>query len=194
MSETQAGNDWRAGYAAGRAELDKALEAMGVTLAAHFIPQSMSRNAKEARPTLNWRVLVARKDRGAHATDYMQGIGHAPGYPRGLVRRLGGMGRNERQAAEQGTAPRGDWNNPSGMTRRIPPPALADVLACLLQDGEGTEWESFESWADNYGYDTDSRKAEEVYRACQEAGRALAGMFSPAERERLRELAEAAGL
>lgn len=45
-------------------------------------------------------------------------------------------------------------------------PSLADVLDCLASDAAGYEnAQDFEQWADEYGYDTDSRKAEKTYRA-----------------------------
>ena len=44
-------------------------------------------------------------------------------------------------------------------------PKLADVLDCLASDAAGYENAStFEDWAEEYGYDTDSRKAERMYR------------------------------
>ena len=51
-------------------------------------------------------------------------------------------------------------------------PKLPDVLNCLAMDASGMD-ESFEDWADNYGYDTDSRKAETIYKACQDNARQL---------------------
>jgi len=47
-------------------------------------------------------------------------------------------------------------------------PTLAEVLDCLASDASGIEnARSFEDWANEYGYDTDSRKAEKTYRICQ---------------------------
>ena len=44
-------------------------------------------------------------------------------------------------------------------------PNAADVLDCLASDAASYESAgSFESWASDYGYDTDSRKAERTYR------------------------------
>lgn len=44
-------------------------------------------------------------------------------------------------------------------------PAPADVLDCLASDAAGYEnARSFEEWASEYGYDTDSRKAEKTYK------------------------------
>ena len=46
------------------------------------------------------------------------------------------------------------------------PPKLADLLYCLAMDASAKEEECFEDWAENLGYDTDSRKAEKTYQAC----------------------------
>ena len=44
-------------------------------------------------------------------------------------------------------------------------PTAADVLSCLLSDATSFENAgSFEEWAREYGFDTDSRKAERIYR------------------------------
>lgn len=44
-------------------------------------------------------------------------------------------------------------------------PKTEDVLGCLLRDAGGYEAAgSFGEWAEEYGYDTDSRRAERVYR------------------------------
>lgn len=48
-------------------------------------------------------------------------------------------------------------------------PTPADVLSCLCSDSSGYEGsQSFEEWASEYGYDTDSRKAEHIYRQVKE--------------------------
>ena len=50
------------------------------------------------------------------------------------------------------------------------PPEVGDVLESLKMDAsefQGDTVPMFEEWARNYGYDTDSRKAERVYRACR---------------------------
>lgn len=43
-------------------------------------------------------------------------------------------------------------------------PTAHDVLSCLLMDASGYDSaRDFEDWASEYGYDTDSRKAEQTY-------------------------------
>lgn len=46
------------------------------------------------------------------------------------------------------------------------PPQLEEVLEAILSDAAGIEnAHSFEEWADEYGFDSDGRKAEAIYRA-----------------------------
>lgn len=48
-------------------------------------------------------------------------------------------------------------------------PKIDSVLSSLMFDASGAEnASSFEDWASEYGYDTDSRKAERMYNACRE--------------------------
>lgn len=48
------------------------------------------------------------------------------------------------------------------------PPTLPEVLDNLASDAAGyDDARDFEDWASGYGYDTDSRKAERVYRAVE---------------------------
>ena len=47
-------------------------------------------------------------------------------------------------------------------------PKAADVIDCLASDAAGFEnARSFEDWAGDYGYDTDSRKAEKIYKVIE---------------------------
>lgn len=58
------------------------------------------------------------------------------------------------------------------------PPTCADVLDCLASDSCGVD-QSFEDWAADLGYDTDSRKAERTFRICQEQARKLKAILGP---------------
>lgn len=61
-----------------------------------------------------------------------------------------------------------------------------DVLDGLRSDASGVyDARDFEDWASNYGYDTDSRKAEETYRSCQKIARDLEKLLG---REAMHEL------
>ena len=75
----------------------------------------------------------------------------------------------------------------SAFVKRVSP---AEVLASLCRDGLDASGQSFESWASEYGYDTDSRKAEEMYRNCQRAGGGVCKLLShvPGAMKKLAEL------
>lgn len=67
-------------------------------------------------------------------------------------------------------------------------PDVECVLSNLLSNGEAhLQSYSFEQWARDLGCDPDSRKAEAIFNACIEEGRALARAFTPAELTELRE-------
>ena len=45
-------------------------------------------------------------------------------------------------------------------------PTAADVLSCLCSDANAGA-QDFDGFCSDFGYDTDSRKAEKAWRACQ---------------------------
>ncbi len=136
------------------------IETRGITYNAEFVPLSQSRNAGEEPPTLNWRVTIGGPGKQALITDYMQGVGHLPKYnhyERSVVYRHYVI-----EACEKGR-----WNFGNQLIPvRVKPPTFHDVLYCLVSDAEVLEYVCFEDWAECYGYDTDSRKAEDIYKAC----------------------------
>lgn len=68
--------------------------------------------------------------------------------------------------------------------RELAPLQIADILESLQCDVSGIEDSTFEDWAGDYGYDTDSRSALETYEACRETARAMrAGLGREAFRE-----------
>lgn len=53
-------------------------------------------------------------------------------------------------------------------------PTADSVLEALASDSSGIEnARSFEEWAGEYGYDTDSRKAETIYKVCEKQAEKL---------------------
>lgn len=60
-------------------------------------------------------------------------------------------------------------------------PSAASILLCLETHSPG----AFEDFCEEYGYDTDSRKAEKIWRACADPYLALSAMYSPDELEAL---------
>ena len=150
---------------------------------AEFVPQSKSRNAAE-KPCLNWRVFLLRGNVSMHS-DYMQGIGHLPKTTEHFNPRSVDGDKAIRRACEHGTWDRHDGYRTS--RNPLPAPELADVLSCLLLDAQAIDHSTFEDWASDLGYDTDSRKAEATYRACLEIGLKLRAMLGDETIARLRE-------
>ena len=55
---------------------------------------------------------------------------------------------------------------------RCDAPHPIDIIHCLLLDASAAE-QTFDEWCGDFGYDTDIRKAEETYRACDDVGKRL---------------------
>lgn len=139
---------------------------LGLTMTAEFIPWNASRRADEKDPSLNWSITLHKAGRAFLTTDYSAGMGHAPSCKQGR------MTNDERRAVE--------WECSHGRAARLQAsldlftggkpilPNLADVLYSLCSDADAIDSPTFEEWAENIGYDTDSRKAEAIYRACLE--------------------------
>lgn len=61
-----------------------------------------------------------------------------------------------------------------GMAHGDTPPSITEVVDILLSEAGGIENAAdFEEWAEEYGYDTDSRRAEKIYTAVREETLAL---------------------
>lgn len=57
-------------------------------------------------------------------------------------------------------------------------PKVADVLDCLASDASGLiNAGNFEDWASEYGYDTDSRKAEKTYKLIERQSSTLRSLL-----------------
>lgn len=56
-----------------------------------------------------------------------------------------------------------------GMGHSGAEPRADEVLSCLALDAAGIEDASgdFDAWCSEYGYDTDSRKAEKIFKTCE---------------------------
>ncbi len=53
------------------------------------------------------------------------------------------------------------------------PPDLPEILDCLVNDADILYYDNFEHWADDYGYDSDSRKAEQTFKQRRKQARAF---------------------
>lgn len=83
--------------------------------------------------------------------------------------------------------PKDYWKIIEPLTSPIPPD-LATVLDCLASDSSSYDnARDFDDWANDFGLDTDSRKAEATYRVCGEQAKRLRHLLGD---EAYRELLE----
>lgn len=120
--------------------------------------------------------------------DYGTGSGHCPAS--NVAGRVDKWDRAQmiRKECEEGfAAMRPLYGGHIGMDRKRPLlPSLADVLSSLVLESSVLDAGGFEPWAREYGYETDSRKAESIYRECLEQALALRGALGDKGMERLR--------
>lgn len=145
------------------------VESLGLTIESVFVPFSQSRNKGEKQPSLNWRVTVKHNGAFVLETDYMAGSGHCPSANHKDRKEQPLMVAYECEHGFRALGVR--WGRDAeaygaaNVKNAILPDAL-DVLASLAMDSDVLDMGGFEDWASNFGYDTDSRKAESIYRAC----------------------------
>lgn len=150
-----------------------------ITLESKFVPWSQSRSfvagtRDPLKRNLNWRITLKHKGREVLTCDYSDGIARAPCY--NSTRRLpgGGVSLYDEELfigeTETGFAHNTINRNPD--RKRPIVPEFASVLHSLALDAEVLNHRNFESWAGDYGYDSDSRAAEKIYQLC--LGQALA--------------------
>lgn len=169
---------------------------------ATFIPQSKSRNAKKpakgdkiARTdlSLNWTLTI-----NGETFDYTAGVGHISNDEIRRAAMKDGWTVNEDESIRSWCE--GKWLSLKGSAigpiafgmmaepnHKQTPPSLADVLYAVLSDSGALD-ETFEEWASNFGYDTDSRSAEKIYNQCREGGLKLIRAIGAELREKFRGL------
>lgn len=168
--------------------LNQACESLRLSVSWEFVPFSRSRNAGEKTPSLNWRYSLERDGKEILTGDYMQGAGHCPAY-KASVKYLGDINSVLRDSKIREECETGKthvntqtWVKPT----KLNPPSLADLVYCLVSDASAIDHPTFESWADEYGYDSDSRKGEALYRQCLEIALKLRAAIGDSGLEQLR--------
>lgn len=162
------------------------MAALGLEVTSEFVPFSQSRNRGEKSPSLNWRVTLHKGGREVLTTDYMAGCGHCPSYRPSVY-----------QSSDSAIATRWECENGRKANMRyslgvvgggkpiLPNPV--DVLYSLVSDSDVLDYGSFEDWAECFGYDTDSRKAEAIWKSCIEMALKLRGAIGDVGLSQLRE-------
>ena len=148
-------------------------EARGITMTATPASSNQYRAPldKGDPKAAHWTVTLSRDGRAPMTTSFTMGsayrrwtltgvrLARAAGWQDAKLggtvpQRFGGFTAFQKEAIDHGSEPT--------------PPEVGEVLYCLAADSQGIEnSRSFEEWAGEYGYDTDSRSAEATYRTCQ---------------------------
>lgn len=162
--------------ATARETLQAAIDELGLTVRAEFVPWSESRHRGEPTPSLNWKVTLVRDGRDVLTTDYGAGPGHCPSYKHGDRSKI--QRELIARECEHGFAMRWSANIDAptfvGVTRRKPIlPDTCSVVASLVSDSDALNYPRFEEWASDNDVDPDSRAGEACYRASLEIALAL---------------------
>lgn len=151
-----------------KAELQTYLDSLVLTYIPTFRPTPQP---NQKSPQLHWLIILERgKERMTF--DYHQGMAHVKGYQDYHKTQFDTRCAQAcyRKTCETGKLYRPSEHNPdnpwieAGMQ---PAPKLIDILYCLVSDASVRHYSTYEEWGPEYGYDIDSRKGEETYRACQ---------------------------
>ena len=171
-----------------REKLESAMAALGLTVSAEFVPFSQSRNKDSDHRSLNWRVTLQRIGRDILTTDYSAGIAHCPAYKLSVAV-AGGQNSIMRAGLIEFETEKGKPAPTRGLFSSGKPilPDSVDVVWSLSQESDVLNYGGFEDWAENFGYDPDSRSAESIYRACLDIALKLRNAIGEAGLESLRE-------
>ncbi len=177
-----------------RETLTAAIQELGLTITAEFIPWSKSRSvtkaAKFADRNLNWSVTLHKDGRTVLTTLYSAGVAHCPSYNSQAEQTLDYVEaitfetEHGKQARMMASIGRGGFHGKPIL------PDTASVIHGLLLDASAIDHPTFESWASDFGYDSDSRSAERTYRACLEIGLALRAAIGDKGLQQLRDAAQ----
>ncbi|WP_146127443.1 hypothetical protein [Burkholderia cenocepacia] len=153
-------------------EFDELVKRLDLKMTTQFVPFSISRNADSNQKSLNWKVTLS-SIRNKMTFDYSKGVGHLP-YPNEFQ-----LAKHQKSVINQAI----DSAVETGVARKIargamaftllhskeefPTPTLQEVLYSLTQDSEVMNYLVYEHWADEFGYDPDSRKGEKIYEECR---------------------------
>lgn len=144
--------------------------AKGITSTAERIPARTDGSGSEWQAdAFHWRVTL-RRGNDTFPLEYSCGSAHAS------LRRVPGWMPGEWVSCVKDAAnPKPSFGHGVKVWCKVTPtpPTTEDVLDSLRSDAESVAWSTFEDWCLELGYDTDSRRAERSYHACQENAQRL---------------------
>lgn len=189
---TQA-NNWKIEATLRNARIDARLSALGLNMAAEFVPASTFKDDEWKRGAINFNATITARGTVIYRGPYAYSVGNLPNYSHHWATKLCGAPILA-AALERGVWPADGLKSfdggrtPSHKTMKVPAPSLRDVLYSLLNDASAIDLPDFETWASEYGYDADSRSAEATYRACLDTGLKLRAALGNSVLAELREL------
>lgn len=152
--------------------------------------QPTEEQLKPENRRLRYRVVLYYRDRRVLDTPYEMGVGHIPGWGGRLAGPLTTI-HNDNAIKAVLKSGSGSLGVVQGALEYRPGPSilpeLSDVLYCLVVDSSAIGYRSFEDWAAEYGYDSDSRKAESIYKVCLETGLTLRAVMGGVGLQALRD-------
>lgn len=162
-----------------RTQIDEALAQAGVTFTPHYAGER--KKALGGSTTMDeWHCVFKREEGDGYVEfDFFTGLGLRKMPPWGP----GVQGYDNGPTPSRGTLLHEQWVKQA----KIQDPHAADLLHSITLDAQWAS-ESFASWCEDMGCDTDSRKALETYEACQNNADKLRSFFSREEIERFTEL------
>jgi hypothetical protein len=176
-------------------QVNEILAANGVAMTAQHVPTTFDPRSKEWQH-IAWRVEFS-SPRGKFSTSYKQGIGHLPA---GMVPQGGRYTIDQLErikfALSTGMVPHKNCNANLGAAsmrygaKPLAKPDAADVVSSLILDAGAADYATFEEWAGDYGYETDSRKAEAIFNACRNTALDLIRVFGAGVVEQLKPIAQ----
>jgi len=149
-----------------RAAVEAIVKQAGVTFTAVY--RGLDPNAMGgSHPMDQWSITLADKNL-SEKFDYFTGLGHRaePTEYDKMTARYSLHGVTLKDIAQRTICGRRYLAHLETL-RKPKAPHIADVLHSLVMDSSAVG-QSFSSWCDDFGYDKDSRKAESIYRSCQE--------------------------
>ncbi|PZO72311.1 MAG: hypothetical protein DI640_13130 [Sphingomonas taxi] len=165
------------------------LDAEKIAVESVFVPLSKSRSTDNKYPTANWKVTLTHNGKPVVEADYTAGAYYLPSYKRlEKDRKKLWADKILRLEAETGKPHREfSWGDGPVPGSKIIQPNRLDVVNALLSDGAAIDYATFEDWASEFGYDSDSIKAKATYDECLSIGLRLRASLGDTLLAKLRE-------
>mgnify|MGYP000579611485 CR=1 FL=1 len=143
-----------------------------------------------SKTMLDYDVTISFRGRHAITSEYHMGIGHIPDWNHRGVLTIDKW-KALKEVFKTGRVGKG-WSDvlSAFIGPNLKPilPEMRDVIWSFIQDSDVINYESFEQWADEVGYDPDSRSAEKTYHACLTTALKLRNAIGEVKLAELREL------